>query len=850
MYEAFFNLSGDPFRLLPDPGICFPHKSCARAWAYLRYAVKRGEGIVVITGRPGSGKTTLAQRLLTELNPSKTVSVQLIAHDLSATDLLRKLAYAFGLPAEGMDRAMLAHRIERYLAELEHSNRRALVVIDEAQTLSHHALEAMRLLTDLQSHSRPVLQMILLGQSELEDVMSAPGMEQFQHRVIASCRLQTMDLKETKFYLEYRLAYADWRGDPSIDGSAVMAIYRNSNGLPRHVNKICSRLFLHASSEEIHALTEDDVQAVVSDLKEELLAPLTMGDAVESEPPGMPDSVDELALVPGAAPHACAPEANTQSTLSGLYPKEDPSGHPYAPAPVAATPGDAHGQPYQGTPSAGEAGYPYQAPTPGADGGYPYQSEDWTDAGQPSGVRDDAGHVLEVSREKARQLTGRIAQWTPMVRDRLRRDAASLLQRLRGTAASVRSGGGRSGFKDMLATPPRGGMRPALLAGLAILAVAAVVAIVARDPDVPADAPDGHSVESHRPEVAMGTVAEPSSAMPRPAPATGYQKPAAEDAAAQPASRQPQTAGLASTQLAAAAEPTMAAGEGPDATRDVSAYATDPAGPAFSETQTQAPAEPVAQMFSDAQPGAADDTVAQSMSAGPADFADPPLQQDEPASPQLDPPVADVVVPDEPLQAASAQVVPEPTAVLEMNALPGATLSPETAAEPPQADTVAEAAALLAEIERLNVLAAKALARYRLLLPEDDNAYGYYRQVLALDPDNGEAYAGLSQIVQKYGEMAENALDKNDLVKAELYVERALSVDPGHSESLILRNRIERAIADGEAARQAAAERAAAESEAARQRQQDRPAQPKASSPSSLERLMRFVEGSGTNADQ
>ena len=404
MYEAFFNLSGDPFRLLPDPGICFPHKSCARAWAYLRYAVKRGEGIVVITGRPGSGKTTLAQRLLTELNPSKTVSVQLIAHDLSATDLLRKLAYAFGLPAEGMDRAMLAHRIELYLAELEKSSRRALVVIDEAQTLSHHALEAMRLLTDLQSRSRPVLQMILLGQNELEDVMSAPGMEQFQHRVIASCRLQTMDLKETKSYLEYRLAYADWRGDPSIDGSAVMAIYRNSSGLPRHVNKICSRLFLHASSEEIHALTEEDVQAVVSDLKDELLAPLTMGDEIESEPPGVSGPDGELALVPNAepaAPHpyACAPQANTQSTLSGLYPHEDPSGQPYAPTPVVAAPGDVDGQPYQGTPSGGEAGYPYQAAPPGMDGGYPYQSEDWADAEQPSGVRGDGGHVLGVSRK-------------------------------------------------------------------------------------------------------------------------------------------------------------------------------------------------------------------------------------------------------------------------------------------------------------------------------------------------------------------------------------------------------------------------------------------------------------------
>ncbi|MGB5637674.1 MAG: AAA family ATPase, partial [Sedimenticolaceae bacterium] len=225
MYEAFYKLAEDPFRLLPAPGICFPHRSCAKAWAYLRYALQRGEGIVVVTGPPGSGKTTLAERLLNELNPAKTVSVRLIANDLNATELLRKLAYSCGLPAEGMDRALLGHRIERYLIELEHSQRRALVLIDEAQTLSHHSLEAMRLLTDLQSRSRPVLQLFLLGQEELEGVICAPEMTQFQQRVIASSRLHTMDLTETKAYLEYRLGFADWAGDPSINGPAVMAIY-------------------------------------------------------------------------------------------------------------------------------------------------------------------------------------------------------------------------------------------------------------------------------------------------------------------------------------------------------------------------------------------------------------------------------------------------------------------------------------------------------------------------------------------------------------------------------------------------------------------------------------------------
>ena len=269
MYDSFFKLTGKPFQLNPDPSFFYGSRGHKRAMAYLDYGLHQSEGFIVITGEIGAGKTTIVRSLLEQLDPVKVVAANLVSTQIDASDMLRMVAAAFGVPSRNLDKAGLLLALETFLVSVAASGKRALLVVDEAQNLSMAAVEELRMLSNFQLEDHALLQSFLVGQPEFRDIMQSGEMQQLRQRVIASYHLGPLDAQETRGYIEHRLGHVGWNGDPIFEPGAFTVIYSYTGGIPRRINTLCDRLLLGAYLSERHSIGEADVREVIEELKEE-----------------------------------------------------------------------------------------------------------------------------------------------------------------------------------------------------------------------------------------------------------------------------------------------------------------------------------------------------------------------------------------------------------------------------------------------------------------------------------------------------------------------------------------------------------------------------------------------------
>lgn len=267
MFDEFYGLSGRPFQLTPDPAFYFESLTHRKALSYLSYGLAQAEGFVVITGEVGAGKSTLVAYLMATIDPARLTAAQIVTSKLDEGEVIHVIAQAFGLPVQGHDKASALGAIESFLHDEARAGRRCLLIVDESQNLSIGALEELRMLSNFQLGSHPLLQTLLLGQPEFRGTLQDhPQLEQLRQRVIATHHLDAMEAAEVQAYIEHRLKRVGWNGNPSFDQRVFAEIYTATGGVPRRINQIANRLLMLGAVDQRSHVDNAMLQQVLGEL--------------------------------------------------------------------------------------------------------------------------------------------------------------------------------------------------------------------------------------------------------------------------------------------------------------------------------------------------------------------------------------------------------------------------------------------------------------------------------------------------------------------------------------------------------------------------------------------------------
>jgi len=269
MYKAFYNLKRNPFEITPDPSFLFPTRRHNEALAALYYGVRRHKGFVVLTGEVGTGKTLLLRCLLQLLKESADVKYAYVFNGrLSPLEFLQYIAGDLGLPFSGKNKSELLLQLANYVVTRGEKKLTTVLVVDEAHHLSADILEEIRLLTNLETADKKLLQILLVGQPELDEKLDSVELRQLKQRVALRSHLASFDLVETKGYIERRLKIAGSPAPASVfPVETVALIHRHSRGTPRLINTICENALIAGYAKKVASVTPEMIEAIAADFR-------------------------------------------------------------------------------------------------------------------------------------------------------------------------------------------------------------------------------------------------------------------------------------------------------------------------------------------------------------------------------------------------------------------------------------------------------------------------------------------------------------------------------------------------------------------------------------------------------
>ncbi|HOU77898.1 MAG TPA: AAA family ATPase [Syntrophales bacterium] len=269
MYAAYYGLKENPFNLSPDPRYFFPGHRHQEALNHLVYGVREKKGFILLTGDVGTGKTTVCRSFLAGLDDTTTTAL-IFNSFLSEMELLETLAQEFGfevsLNGGEKTRKRYLDALNDFLLRNFIAGRNTVLLIDEAQNLSHGVLEQIRMLSNLETEREKLIQIVLIGQPELRDLLLLPVLRQLNERITVRYHLESLDLNHVRAYIEHRLSVGGGRGRIKFTPFAYRLIHAYSQGVPRRINAICDRCLLIAYARDGFAVDGKTVKDAIKDM--------------------------------------------------------------------------------------------------------------------------------------------------------------------------------------------------------------------------------------------------------------------------------------------------------------------------------------------------------------------------------------------------------------------------------------------------------------------------------------------------------------------------------------------------------------------------------------------------------